>query len=418
MPKDDAREKRCVRLLIFLCWAVYTAAYVGRLNYSASINSVINELQTNKSRAGVVLSFFFFSYGMGQLINGLLCHKYNSKRIIFVSLCIAAVLNFTMGFANNVVLMCVLWGINGFVQSVFWSSIVRLQNKYVPRKMIAKTIAVMSTTTAAGTFAAYGLSALFVVLGRWRGTFFAAAALLAAVAFAWLAGVGKVERTLTSCEEEPERYVRNEEKHTRTGAYIFTGIAVVAVINGFVKDGVVSWMPVILSETYFLEDYFSMLLTLILPLISVVGTIFIQIIHKKVKSYFAILSFLSVVAFCLSAAIGVCYKKGLVPTITLSAVLMCIMYGVNNILISALPLENYSGNASGKAAGLFNMFCYLGSTAATVIVGGVAESGSWGQVFFLLAGICAAGILSGGIIYFIEKKETRKDETYSRHRGK
>ena len=65
--------------LIFLCWAAYTAAYVGRLNFNASIVAIISDLGVTKADAGLVSSFFFFAYGAGQLINGILSKKYNAK---------------------------------------------------------------------------------------------------------------------------------------------------------------------------------------------------------------------------------------------------------------------------------------------------------------------------------------------------
>ena len=47
--------------LIFLCWAAYTAAYVARLNYNASMVEILSQLGTTKEAAGTVSSFFFFA---------------------------------------------------------------------------------------------------------------------------------------------------------------------------------------------------------------------------------------------------------------------------------------------------------------------------------------------------------------------
>ena len=68
-------------LLIFLCWAAYTVAYVARLNYNASMVEILSQLGTTKEAAGTVSSFFFFAYGAGQLINGLLSKRYNTNII-------------------------------------------------------------------------------------------------------------------------------------------------------------------------------------------------------------------------------------------------------------------------------------------------------------------------------------------------
>ena len=79
---ENAVRKRDIRI-IFICWLAYTAAYVGRLNYNASIVALIADLGVTKAEAGLVSSFFFFAYGAGQLVNGILSKKYNAKIMIF-----------------------------------------------------------------------------------------------------------------------------------------------------------------------------------------------------------------------------------------------------------------------------------------------------------------------------------------------
>ena len=72
--------------IIFICWLAYAVAYVGRLNFTASIVAIISDLGIEKPEAGLVGSFFFFAYGIGQLVNGILSKRYNSRRMVFLSL--------------------------------------------------------------------------------------------------------------------------------------------------------------------------------------------------------------------------------------------------------------------------------------------------------------------------------------------
>ena len=86
------------------------------------------------------------------------------------------------------------------MQSVLWSSLVKLQAEYLNEKDIGKSIIVMSTTTTAGTFIAYGLSALNVAFFSWRITFYIAAAVLVAASIAWLLGIGYVQKNMPKFE--------------------------------------------------------------------------------------------------------------------------------------------------------------------------------------------------------------------------
>ena len=63
--------------LIFLAWLCYSTSYLGKVNYSANITQIIDFYGVSKSEAGLVPTFFFFAYGVGQIVNGLFCKKYN-----------------------------------------------------------------------------------------------------------------------------------------------------------------------------------------------------------------------------------------------------------------------------------------------------------------------------------------------------
>ena len=71
ITSNNKKENR----IIFICWLAYTAAYIGRLNFNASIVSIVSDLGVDNKTAGLVSSFFFFAYGAGQLINGILSKK-------------------------------------------------------------------------------------------------------------------------------------------------------------------------------------------------------------------------------------------------------------------------------------------------------------------------------------------------------
>ena len=70
------------KLLILLCCLVYSFAYAGRYSYSANIGSIIDFYGITRAEAGVVSTFFFFSYGVGQLLNAFLCKFYPKRYVI------------------------------------------------------------------------------------------------------------------------------------------------------------------------------------------------------------------------------------------------------------------------------------------------------------------------------------------------
>ena len=63
--------------LIILCFLVYTCSYIGRLSYNSNINQIGNEFNLTYSQTGLVTTFFFFAYGIGQVVNGILCKGFS-----------------------------------------------------------------------------------------------------------------------------------------------------------------------------------------------------------------------------------------------------------------------------------------------------------------------------------------------------
>ena len=58
-------------LFILLCFLVYTSSYLLKLSYNANIVCFEDEFRITHAEAGVVTTFFFFSYGSVQILHGI-----------------------------------------------------------------------------------------------------------------------------------------------------------------------------------------------------------------------------------------------------------------------------------------------------------------------------------------------------------
>lgn len=376
------RDKR----IIFICWLAYATAYIGRLNFSASIVAVISDLGVTKAQAGLVSSFFFFAYGAGQLVNGILSKHYNSKVMIALSLGISSLLNLAMVFCNDISIMKYIWLLNGAVQSVLWSTLIKTVSELVSEKMMPKAILVMSTTSVAGTFFAYGFSALFVKFGSWRGMFVFAAAVLMISAAVWLAMFGP--------SYKPVHIESAEKKHGGMGGTLlvaFIAACLCGIANGFVKDGVNTWVTSVLYEEFGVSQSFSILLTLLLPLVATFGAMLVKNIHSKIASH----SVMNMLFFAASAVLcaGILLSlrlHGIVLIMLCFIGVSCTMAMINNVITSVFPLDLRHVMNAGFAAGLLNTFCYVGSTTASYSLGAISQSSGWTPVFVLMLAVCLA----------------------------
>lgn len=402
-------EKRKANYLIFLCWLVYTAAYIGRLNYNANLVMVISSLSVSKLEAGMVSSCFFLAYGSGQFVNGILSKRYNSKIMIFISLISAALLNILMPFCNNINLMKIIWFLNGAVQSILWSTIIKTLGKYLPKESINKAILIMSSTVAIGTFTTYGLSALMIALGVWKIVFYISGILLVAVSVVWFTGLKRLQKSILVSTRKEQIYTDTPLKQINYTPILIINMIVIiisAVANGFIKDGTVTWVPVILYEDFGLDKSLSVVLTLMLPLLSIAGASIAALFKKKIKSYVLVNAvFFVIAAVNFSGILLILQYKLVSVTMIFFISIACCMAAINNILTSAIPLSCREHINSGLIAGLINCCCYIGSTLSIVLLGSVADNSGWEKVFILLCIISGVTAVVSLAFAFIERKK-------------
>ncbi len=391
MKLKNNRESR----IIFICWLAYTAAYVGRLNFNASIVAIIDAMNVTKSETGLVSSFFFFAYGAGQLVNGILSKRYNAKYMIFGSLTVSAFLNLLMPLCGSISVMKYIWLVNGMAQSVLWSTLIKTLSDFVSDKKLPSAILAMSTTVAVGTFVAYGISALFVRFGIWQATFYAACVVLLIAAFVWILLFGPSQKPITVSDEKGEKI-----KMSRAVTIALILAAIAGIANGFIKDGINTWVPSVLYEEFGVSQSFSIMLTLLLPMVSTLGATIAKKTHEKISSHATMNMIFYAVAAILCSGILIALKMRSLPAIMLCFIgVACSMAMINNVITSMFALDYRRSLNAGFAAGLLNTFCYIGSTVTSYSLGAVSQAKGWNAVFIIMlvisvaaAVICLAGL--------------------------
>lgn len=368
--------------LIFLCWAAYTAAYVARLNYNASMVEILSQLGTTKEAAGTVSSFFFFAYGAGQLVNGLLSKKYNTKYSVAIALVASCIINFSMTFCSGIEVMKYLWFFNGVFQSILWSSLIKTLSDNLADDKLSKAVMVMSTTVASGTFTAYGLAALFSALKmNWTSIFYVASTIVGIVAVVWFVGMNSISKGV---KQSSKAQNQDKKKLSLTPMFVFSIVVILisAVTNGFIKDGITTWVPSILKEEFGVPASLSIIVTLLLPVLSIFGASLVKILHKRQKNENVLNGIFYFVAMLFAGLILLTLNLKSIPlTLALFGGTACLMAAVNNVITSIVPLYSRDKIDSGLSAGLLNTFCYVGSTLATSLLGKIADTKGWNDVF-------------------------------------
>ena len=415
--QNKIRMSKSAAVLLLICWLVYACSYIGKLGYSANIVNIEKDFNVTHAMAGMASTFFFFAYGAGQIINGIFCKKYNLKYLVCCVLLISAACNLSVGIIRNFIVIRVLWLINGAALSVLWPSLIRLLSETLKADYSPKVVVVMGTTVAAGTFAVYGLSALFVAIGNYRIIFYLASVILPAIALFWICFYDKLTKACVA-EKSDESIVSatSEEKRNskqKMSKVMFTSIVSLgffAIITNLVKDGLTTWVPAILKEQYGVSDSIGIILTLVMPMLALFGTSVAVALNKKVHDFVGLcgiaFAVIAVLTFCLTlAGEGV---HGVVVTLGCLAGVSLLTSSANNVITSMVPLYLKNELNAGLLAGIMNGLCYVGSTLSAYGLGAFADRFGWDAVFLLLAALSAACVIIS-VIYLIFRIKSKKN---------
>lgn len=404
-------EKQSSVLIIVLCWVAYTVAYLGRLNLNAFIEPIRDQLGATKTELGLVSSFFFFSYGAGQLFHGVMSKKYNTRYSVAAALVGSAAVNVLMTFCADASKMKYVWLLNGFFQSILWSSLIKTLAARLSDDMLPKAIVVISTPPAIGTFCAYGMSALLSSLGvNYKTVFYIPALLLAAAGIAWFVLVKKADSGEISEYAPP---VKSSLKVTPALVFGAVLLMFAAISNGFIKDGVTTWTPSILKENYGMKESLSILITVILPLIAIGGSWFSTALHKRQNNTSILnggLYFAETVILLLVLVTAKSNSKNPAFLIILFSLSAMLMSAVNNVITSIIPLYMRDKMESGLLAGVLDTFCYVGSMLSTGLLGYISDKSSWNGVFMCLF-IFGAAAFVFCVISAVNKRKNFEEKT-------
>lgn len=381
-------------LLVALCWAIYTASYLGKYCYNANKSVIMSYFSIDKATAGLVGTCFFIAYGAGQVVNGLLCKRYNIRFVVFGSLLISACCNAAMAFCDEFAVLKYVWFINGATLSVLWPTLVRLLSETLSDDYCPRAVVVMGTSVAVGTFITYGISAAFNAgIGSsvsYKYAFLTAIICLPVLALVWnfaypkLVGKGKAEKEENTIEPQTIKAPIEKKKIGSSLMISLVILAFFAVVTNLVKDGLTTWIPKILEDTYEMPSYLSILLTLFLPMLALFGTAVAVRLNKNIPDTVD----LCAIAF---AFIGILMGAVMLfANLSAAVMILCLSLvslstsAINNAVTSMFPLYHKAEINSGMAAGVLNGFCYIGSALSDYGLGLIADLSGWNAVFIVL----------------------------------
>lgn len=387
------------------------SSYLGKFNYSANITRLTDYFNVSYSEAGLVTTMFFFAYGAGQFVNGVLCKKYNNRLVIFGVLVLSAAINLSITFVTRFFIVKYAWLLNGMVLSALWPTISGAMLKSIDKSMRRLSMYFMTVSTPTGVLVTYALSSLFALTDSLWLAFYVAAAVLVAVAFCWVCFYGKIIKQSnmveSECEEKEEvRMEKADKAYIATSSFVLIVmfVMIVTAARQFTRDGLTTWTPSILKNTFDTGDALSIITSVVLPLVAIAAPFAVNLLNKGVKSLFLriLLPIVGAIIFCvlIIATLGL---KSLPLSIVLFIAVYYLLTVSEGVGSSTLPMLLSSRIDEGLTSGFINGFGYIGGAVSTYLLGWVADVYGWAQIFYVMIAMLTSATLFGFAVLLFKK---------------
>jgi len=152
----------------------YSLFYVCRLSLSVVKKPMVDAGILNESELGMIGSALFFTYAIGKLTNGFFADRSNIRRFMATGLLLTALINLALGFAIPFMLFALLWGLNGWFQSMGAAPSVVALARWFSNKERGTYYGLWSASHSLGKAITFVVVAFFVSVAGWQWGFWGA----------------------------------------------------------------------------------------------------------------------------------------------------------------------------------------------------------------------------------------------------
>lgn len=387
-------DKKRVNRLIILFMLTYMVSYITRINYGA----IILEIETSTGYGNDLLSLAvtgsFITYGVGQIISGLFGDRVEPKKLILLGFVVTVCMNALMSIFSNPYIMLVLWCINGFAQAFMWPPLVRIMTVLFTPTDYKRASAIVSWGSSIGTMVVYFVAFILIRFTKLYQTVFI---------FSVVAGIIMIIILLKYCptvslsgnnEQKEQKTVTQTQNKKQPFPFVFFLIMFAVVLQGMLRDGVTTWMPTYIDQTYNLGSDMSILSGVVLPIFAIACFNIVSMLYKKVSNPVTCAGIMFGLGVLSSLALVFIPTTNAVLSILFMAILTGAMHGVNLMLICMIPpVFKARGNIS-TVSGILNSCTYVGSAIFTYGIALISQMAGWSVTLIIWLAIALLGTIT------------------------
>ena len=408
-------------------WITYGTFYLCRANISFALPGLAEEFGYSKTLLGLLGTALFITYSLGQFINGQLGDKFGARKLVFCGMVVSAFLNIVFSFSTAFAFMLIVWGLNGYFQSMGWSPQVKTMANWFTVSQRGKWMGLMGSCYQIGNAYTWLLVSWIAANYGWRSIFWIPAIILLISSLHFVlrlrnapeeVGLPPIEQLSKMLERAEEGGAGldaesapvctiKEDTHLgfkRTIKVCVTNPRIWAVAAAFlcldiIRYGFFYWAPTYLIEAQGASISSAGLKVAVLPLAGSAGAI----VTGWATGRFFQNRRAPVIAICLFTLALFSWLFYVAPPgawfwslICLAVIGFC-TYGPHVLMVGHAAQDFAGRKAAASAAGFIDGFGYIGAAMTGVFTGWLVENHGWaaGFWYWIIAALVAGCIMVG-----------------------
>ncbi len=387
LRNNPGATERQQNLLVGTLWLTYALFYLGRVNLSVVLPALGEALNASRAEVGLLGTVFFWVYGIGHFVSGEIGSHVSPFRLVSAGLLVVALANIAFAFQTSLLIMLVIWGINGIGQSGGWSPMFRILAERLDTSHIKRVSTVMPFSYVIGTAITWTFVGAIATDGNWQIAFWLPGILTLLVLVFWLkAGIDAPKSA--SAGFSLTRIIGE----VREIWFVLVATALV----GFVFNGLILWLPSYILDTGLIADNAVGLLAAAMQVVAIVGLFLAR--YNVMRSNQVFVTAALMLAAAAIALLLLTVTTGVLALLIITLGLI-MLNGAFGLAVSSMPLLLAAPGRASSITGSVNMMSNFFGGMAGFTIGGVVESRGWTAAF----GLWAVALILATLLIWIKR---------------
>lgn len=370
---------------------VYLFFYNGRQNINLVMTQMAEDFGLTTSTIGVISSSLFWCYAFGQLVNGRLGAYFGYKKFMVIGIAMSTIMNILISFQSSILVISILWGLNGYFQSMVWANGIGVLNKWWTKAKrglatgiatafsgLAQVVTYLSVSVCIGLFPELGWRAGF--------RFPIIPILFLLIPFCILFKEKPEDVGLKPIIEEKNKKAKNKNffypYKKLFGKPKMILFCIISAIAGIGRYGLLTWIPTYFMESMGLSIKEGIFSSILLPLGQALAMFVFPFLTDKLfkgkrepmLALASILTFISMITF---------------PFIHSQSIASIVLFVVGIFSMITGVIWSVAGDIGGNeysstATGILDWSVYMGATIQAFVFGLVKNIFGWSAIFITI----------------------------------